>query len=152
MTKSFDYDTFLTRSLEIIVHSKGRSFAQVAHEIEGLGKEYDGVRSMSAKKYIRRDLDCRLLMVAIASCQPTVVVDRLYRHNVRQGFNNLHAQVSTAIDYAHYWSQRENREKGLRALQKVRKAVSAKKRVSRGLAKNCLQAIDRSIRILQVAS
>jgi hypothetical protein len=145
MSQTFDYDGFVRRSSTVIVHSKGKSFAQLAGEIEALRQEYEGIRDRSARKYIRRTLDRLLLIVAIETSQPRVVVERLYKRNVRRGFNDLHAEVASAIDYAHYCSERDDAAKGLRALHRVREAIAAGEGISPGF----LQAIEKSIRFLE---
>jgi hypothetical protein len=146
MRESFDYDAFDRRSLSIVIRSKGKSFARLAREIEALRQKCEGVRDRAAKKYIRRNLDRRLLEFAIDTSQAHVFVDRLYNRNVRQGFNDLHAEVASAIAYGHYCKERGNRAKGLRALHKVEDKIGANKTIPRHFASNCLRAIKQAIR------
>jgi hypothetical protein len=149
MSQSFDYHAFDQQSASILVHSKGKTFAQLAVEIKELRQEYERIRDTTARKYIRRDLDRRLLMFAIDTSQPCVVVDRLYNRNVRQGFNGPHAEVASAIEYADYYSDRGDPTKGLRALYKVRETVCASQGIAPGREQNFLQPIEESIRRLE---
>jgi hypothetical protein len=127
MSKAFDYEMFERRFVTIIVHSKGKPFAELAKEVETVRQEYEGVRSVSAKSYIRRNLDRWLLMFAIDTSQLHTVVDRLYKRNVRQGFNGLHAEVTSALEYADYCSGRGNDAQALRVLHKVAKQLTARR-------------------------
>jgi hypothetical protein len=144
MSRSFDYDKFVSKSLTIIVHGSGKTFAQLAREVEALRKEHKGLRDKTARKYIRRDLNRRLLMVALDTSQPGTFIDRLFDQNVRQGFNDLHAEVSSVIEYAHYCNERGKTTKGLRVLQKMKKAILRRKGISAASARNFLKAIERS--------
>jgi hypothetical protein len=146
MSQSFDYDAFGRLSLGIIVHSKGKSFAQLVEEIEALRQKYNGISDGSVRKYIRRNLDRRLLMFAIDTAQPRVVVDRLYSRIIRQGFNDLHAEVASAIEYADYCSEQGNVARGLRELYKVRQKIHASEGISHGSAQNFLQEIEAATR------
>jgi len=145
MSRAFDYDAFLRRSLSIIAHARGKSFARVTRELDALGQEYEGIRDSAARKYIRRDLDRRLLMIGIETSRPPALVDRLYNRNVRRGFNELHAEVASAIEYADYCREHDNGPKALRVLLNVRKRLGAK----RGIASGFLRTIEESIRRLE---
>jgi len=149
MSGSFDYDKFVSKSLTIIVHARGKTFAELAREIEALRKEHKGLRDKTARKDVRRDLNRRLLIVALDTSQPATFIDRLYDQNVRQGFNDLHAEVSSAIEYAHYCNERGKTTKGLRVLQKMKNAISRRKRISAASGRKFLRVIERSILCLK---
>jgi hypothetical protein len=149
MSQDFDFDMFTRRSARIAAHSKGKTFAQLAGEIEALRREFEGVRDRPVTMYIRRNLDGFLLRFAIDTSQSPAVVDRLYKHKIRQGFNDPHAEVICGIEYAVYCSEHDTKAKGLRALQKVRERIGANKEISPGFAQNALEAIDKTKRNLE---
>lgn len=141
MTQSFDYDAFIHQSLSIIAQSADKTFFRLAAEIEALRQRYTAVVDTSARKYILRDLNRRLLMVAMDTSQPRAVVDRLYQRSVRQGFNELDSEVASAIEYADYCCEQCNPEIGLRALKKLRKKLHKNNMISPGF----FQVIEKSI-------
>jgi hypothetical protein len=149
MSQSFDHDAFDRRSMRIVVESKGKSFAQLTGEIEALRREYEQIRDESAMIYIQRNLDRLLLMVAIDTCQPCDVVEFLYERNTRQGFNSLHGEVASAIEYADYYSERGYRGEALSALYAIKEKISAKEASCPGSGRNFLLPIEESIIRLQ---
>jgi hypothetical protein len=152
MSKPFDYHTFDRQLGNLVSKAKGKSFIELAGEIETLRRQYKGVRSESAMKYIRRTLGRWLLIFAIDSLQAEVIVDRLYKRNVRQGFNGFHGEVASALEYADYCSERGQVSKGLRALYKVRKKLTASDALPRDRAQNFVQPIEKLIRRLEHAA
>jgi len=152
MKTSFDYDEFLGKSLNIIARSRRKSFAQLAEEIRLLGQEYRHIRDRAARKFMKRDLNRRLLIVALDRSQPQAVVERLYRQCVKSGFNNLHAEIASSIEYAHVCRERGFVAEGQRILRKVAKNLREDKKFPSGPTKNCLKAIEESIRRLEEES
>jgi hypothetical protein len=149
MTQPFDYDTFCSRSMDIMVHSEGKHFPQLAEEIAALQKDYGAVRDTAAKKFIKRNLSRRLLEVAIDTCQPRVVVDKVYSRTVQQGFNDLHAEVAAVIEYAKYCQECGDPTSGIQALQQATERIRSRRAISLDHARTFLRAIDAALRRLR---
>jgi len=145
MIRQFDEDAFLARSRDILVHSKGKTFGEAKAELEGLRREYAGISSARAKKFIRQHLSRRLLMLAIDTCQPPRVVDRLYARNIREGFVDVASELASALEYAYYCNDHGSSKKGLRVLQKISRAIRSSDEIPPDALPNFVKPIETCI-------
>lgn len=144
-----DYDAFDRRALAVFVHADDKTYRQASVEIEALRQDIAAIKDAAVRRHVRRTLNRCLLMMAIDKSQPRATVDALYARSVRQGFNDPHGKVASAIEYADYCREHRDSAKGLRALRSAKKSLYANKKAgSRGL-KNFIREIDIAISHLQ---
>lgn len=141
----FDPSDFARRSGEILVHSKGKTFLQLAREIAALRNEYRGLSDKPAKLFVRRNLSRRLLMVALDTDQSPVVIERLYRLNVKDGFNDPAAELASALEYAYYCDNAGRPSQGLHVIRRLRNALSARADLPPHVLSNFYDAIDKCV-------
>jgi hypothetical protein len=110
-----------------------------------LRQEYEPNRDKEVRKYIRRNLSRRLLMFAIDSSQRPTIVNRLYSGAVRKGFNELHAEVASAIEYAAYCSARGDVQTGLAALRNTRRRINERSRIPRRRAELFIRPLEKAM-------
>ena len=149
MDEPFDYNAFDRRSATIVLRSKGKTFAQLAEEVDALREVFRETSDESAWKYVSRKLDRTLLMFAIDASLPRDDVDPLYQRNVQQGFNDLHSEVASAIEYADYCREQHDVPSGLHALHEVREKLCAMEGEFPGSVQRFLQAIEETICLLE---